>query len=81
MADKLAHLTHSCIKFHPFIDGNKRTAILLADMFLSANSIVLDDEEFYAAMEDIVVKVAAGDMTKGDLKEFFSKFIKDKGAM
>lgn len=78
MADKLAHLTHSCIKFHPFTDGNKRTAILLSDMFLSANSIVLDDEEFYATMEDVVVKVATGDMTKGDLKEFFSKFIKDK---
>nr|WP_315056778.1 hypothetical protein [uncultured Campylobacter sp.] len=46
---------------------------------MSANSIILDDEEFYAAMEDVVVKVAAGDMTKGDLKEFFSKFIKDKG--
>ncbi|WP_297881538.1 hypothetical protein [uncultured Campylobacter sp.] len=41
----------------------------------------MDDEEFYAAMEDIVVKVAANDMTKGDLKEFFSKFIKDKGAI
>ncbi|WP_298041819.1 hypothetical protein [uncultured Campylobacter sp.] len=39
----------------------------------------MDDEEFYAAMEDVVVKVAMGDMTKGDLKEFFSKFIKEEG--
>ncbi len=25
--DKLAHLMFSCIKFHPFNDGNKRTSV------------------------------------------------------
>jgi len=41
MADKLAHLTHSCIKFHPFTDGNKRTAILLSDMFTNVSKPIL----------------------------------------
>ncbi|WP_073117562.1 type II toxin-antitoxin system death-on-curing family toxin [Helicobacter suis] len=32
--DKLAHLIFSCIKFHPFNDGNKRTSIYLGMCFL-----------------------------------------------
>ncbi|WP_233424254.1 Fic family protein [Helicobacter suis] len=32
--DKLAHLMFSCIKFHPFNDGNKRTSIYLGMCFL-----------------------------------------------
>ena len=30
---KLTHLMFSCIKFHPFNDGNKRTSIFLAMHF------------------------------------------------
>ncbi|QCD44634.1 type II toxin-antitoxin system death-on-curing family toxin [Campylobacter mucosalis] len=77
LEDKIAHLVHSCVKFHPFNDGNKRTAILLADMFLSANDITLDDEKFYEAMEDVVVKVATNELTKENLKEILGKFIKE----
>ena len=33
--DKLTHLVFCCVKFHPFLDGNKRTAIYLARHLLS----------------------------------------------
>ena len=31
--DKLTHLMFACVKFHPFIDGNKRTALLIGQHF------------------------------------------------
>lgn len=78
--DKITHLVFSCIKFHPFNDGNKRTSILLADIFLEANKIKLDDEKFYVKMEDIVVKVATDKINKNDLKEIFKDFIKNNSS-
>lgn len=73
--DKVTHLVFSCIKFHPFNDGNKRTSILLADTFLEANKIELDDEKFYKKMEDIVVKIATDEISKDDLRDIFKAFI------
>lgn len=73
--DKIAHLMFSCIKFHPFNDGNKRTSILLVDAFLEKNNIKLDDEKFYEIMEDMVVKVAIDEISKDDLRDIFKNFI------
>lgn len=55
-ADKITHLMFSCIKFHPFIDGNKRTAIFLGMCFLELENKYQKD--FAIIMEDIVVGVA-----------------------
>lgn len=38
---KAAALMHSLIKNHPFMDGNKRTALAAAVMFLEMNGYVL----------------------------------------
>lgn len=42
----------------PFVDGNKRTALLAALNFLAANDVMADDpvDEFYAAMIAIAEK-------------------------
>lgn len=39
--DKAAALTHSIILNHPFIDGNKRTGIAAAGLFLRKNGYLL----------------------------------------
>lgn len=73
LADKITHLMFSCIKFHPFTDGNKRTSIFLAMHFLD-----LDDkynEKFAIVMEDIVVHVADGSVLKDELREILINFI------
>ncbi|WP_346265096.1 Fic family protein [Campylobacter sputorum] len=31
--DKITHLIFACVKFHPFLDGNKRTAIHISYVF------------------------------------------------
>ena len=53
---------------------------MLADIFLEANKIKLDDEKFYVKMEDIVVKVATDKINKNDLKEIFKDFIKNNSS-
>lgn len=73
LADKITHLMFSCINFHPFIDGNKRTSIFLGMHFLD-----LDDkynEKFAEVMEDVVVEVATKSISKDELKEILINFI------
>jgi len=46
LASKVAVLIHSVIAFHPFVDGNKRTALVAADVCLRLNGcrLVPSDE-------------------------------------
>ncbi|MCR4941476.1 MAG: Fic family protein [Campylobacter sp.] len=74
--DKVSHLMFSCVKFHPFSDGNKRTSILLASAFLAKNDIKID-EKFFITMEDVVVKIATNEISKENLKDIFKAFIYD----
>lgn len=74
--DKLTHLIFSCVKFHPFLDGNKRSAIFLAIFFMELNDKADIYEEFAALMEDVVVEVAAGSISKDELRLIIDEFIK-----
>jgi death-on-curing protein len=49
-----AYAFHIC-QNHPFVDGNKRTGLATALVFLSINGIELDDlhEELYRPMMDV----------------------------
>jgi death-on-curing protein len=49
-----AYAFHVC-QNHPFVDGNKRTALATALVFLSLNGIELEDpnEELYGLMMDV----------------------------
>lgn len=50
---------------HPFLDGNKRTALVAMELFLALNgqSLTADD----AACLDIMLALAAGDLAENDL--------------
>jgi|SRR5208282_5620659 len=63
-----AYAFHIC-QNHPFIDGNKRTGLAAALVFLSLNGIELDDpdEELYKLM----MKVANGKATKAEIAAKF----------
>lgn len=65
-----AYLFHIC-RNHPFIDGNKRTAVAAALTFLEMNGIEIDadESEFY----DLVMGVAEGKVTKAAAAVFFEK--------
>ncbi len=67
-----AYLFHLCMN-HPFVDGNKRTALAAAEVFLLVNSakLVATDEELY----ELTIGVAASRTSKSDVAEFFKEHI------
>ncbi len=59
-AAKAAVLLHSLIASHPFVDGNKRTAAMAAELFLLFNGfeLVVGEPE----MEEMVMAAARGEL-------------------
>lgn len=74
--DKLTHIVFACVKFHPFLDGNKRTALLVARTFIVMNYPKILPENFYQTLEDIVVAVAEGKTTKEELREILQNLLR-----
>ena len=65
-----AYLFHLARK-HPFVDGNKRTALLSALVFLGLNGQRLDAES--GALYELVDGVAAGSVDKAEVSVFFRR--------
>jgi death-on-curing protein len=57
---------------HAFIDGNKRIAWATARAFLLANGIGIAAPT--AVVEDLVVRLAAGQVTEDDVLTFFETY-------
>jgi death-on-curing protein len=74
--DKAAAYGFHVCKNHPFVDGNKRVAFVLMDIFLQKNGweIIANEEEAYSMM----MSLASGKLSKAQLsrwlKEHTSKF-------
>lgn len=66
--DKLTHLVFCCIQFHPFIDANKRTALLLGALFIKINLKNINLKKWFLEMEDIAVDIADNKINKEKLK-------------
>lgn len=62
--DKLTHLVFSSVKFHTFLDGNKRSSILFGVHLLNLNQYGYAGEDFIRAMESVVVEVAENKISK-----------------
>lgn len=56
---------------HPFVDGNKRTAAVIAETFLALNAYRLSasDPELVVAM----LALAAGELSEAELADWFSQ--------
>ncbi|PAF44194.1 death-on-curing protein [Helicobacter sp. 11S02629-2] len=77
LIDKLTHLMFSCIKFHPFNDGNKRTSLLLGMSFLRINGVDKPHlKPFALKMENVVIDVASGKINKVALNETIESILK-----
>jgi len=62
--EKLTHLVWAVAKFHCFSDGNKRSSIALGAHFLELNGYGCFGAHFIREMENIVVWVAEGRISK-----------------
>lgn len=56
---KASALFHSLLLNHPFLDGNKRTAFIAADLFLQENGFIItaDDDECERIILDVINKI------------------------
>ena len=73
--DKLTHLFFSTCKFHCFLDGNKRIAIVLCTQFLLLNGYLYCAEKFLREMENISYHLADGKVDKALLHEIITAFL------
>ena len=65
-----AAYAYGVARSHPFVDGNKRTAWVLARLFLALNDIRVSFEP--EAAVHMVLKLAAGKLSEHDVAEWFA---------
>ena len=66
-----AALMDSLVNNHPFVDGNKRTGITAAGLFLLLNGLKLNASQ--ADVESITLRVATKDLNIEELAKWFTK--------
>ena len=69
--EKAAALCESIIRQHPFVDGNKRTAVASAAYLLSTFGYELEAEQ--RELEDFAVGVAEGNMGTEEMARWFEE--------
>ncbi len=69
-----AYLFHLCAA-HPFIDGNKRTAVAAAETFLLLNGMTLKASA--PTLKALVMRVARGEASKAEAVEFFRRRVRN----
>jgi death-on-curing protein len=57
---------------HPLIDGNKRTALVAAELFLALNGHELQAEDADCVVT--MLQLAAGDLSEGDLAAWIRRY-------
>lgn len=71
-----AYLFQLC-RNHPFVDGNKRTALASAEVFLLLNHMRLDARN--DQLVDLTLGVAASRVSKQETTAFFLKHVVPEG--
>ena len=66
--DKAAQLCYGIVKNHPFTDGNKRTALHSMYVYLIINGFDITASQ--QEVENLIINVAAGNMTNTKLAEW-----------
>lgn len=72
-AELAATYAYGIARNHPFIDGNKRTALVVSELFLALNGFALtaDDAECVTTF----LALADGSLSEGDLAAWFRTHI------
>lgn len=65
-----AYLFH-IVQNHPLVDGNKRTGLVTALVFLDLNGIQIDTPQ--GSLYDLTLSVATGQSGKAEIAAFFRK--------
>lgn len=73
LVSKVAALIHSLIAFHPFLDGNKRTALIAADVCLRLNGYRLVPSE---QIEPFFWSIARGENDVNQIAQWLTTHVK-----
>ena len=68
-----AAYAYGICKNHPFVDGNKRTSLVVAELFLALNGLGLDATDLECV--ELWRSVAAGDVDEHGLALWFKRHI------
>jgi|SRR3989338_6796462 len=74
MKGKVAIMLFGIVTSHPFVDGNKRTGLVIAETFLRLNK-----KKFTATDKDIWIKlhkISQGEMNISQIKNWLDKVVK-----
>jgi len=69
LCDLAAAYLYGVVKNHPFVDGNKRTGLAAADLFLYFNGFSLEAEQ--EELVQLVTMVASGEIDEDGAAAFF----------
>jgi len=72
LIDKVAALIHGIISAHPFVDGNKRVALVAADVCLRLNGLCIHPSE---AVEDFFWSIARGEQSVETITEWLRQHV------
>ena len=72
-----AYLFYLC-QNHPFVDGNKRTALATCLVFLSENGLLPDEELDVDAWEALTLGVAASELDREQATKRLRKLVKKR---
>jgi death-on-curing protein len=70
-----AYLFYLC-QNHPFVDGNKRTALATCLVFLSENALLPDEDLDTEAWEKLTLGVASGKLDREQATKVLRKLVK-----
>ena len=73
LTSKVAAQIHAIFSYHPFVDGNKRTALVAADVCLRLNDYRLADSE---DVEPFFWSIARGEQSVEDIEAWLKKQVK-----
>ncbi|WP_429885482.1 type II toxin-antitoxin system death-on-curing family toxin [Geoalkalibacter halelectricus] len=73
--DKAAAVLESLIRSHPFIDGNKRTAITASGLFLRRNGRILSAEQ--ETLYIFTIRMATGEADFAEAREWLLQHTRD----
>ena len=72
-----AYLFYLC-RNHPFIDGNKRTALATCLVFLSENGLLPEEKLDVDAWEELTLAVAASELDREQTTKRLRKLLKKR---
>ena len=75
-SDKLAHLIFSSLKFSPFLEANKSTALMLGIFFILLNNMPIAVENFAFAMQNSIILIKEQKLSENELKDLIESFLK-----